>query len=80
MDRIAACLNCHGTDLYRSREISAGGGHAPNYLPGLGRFLVAQKFFLVVCADCGFARFFVRQEGRPRLRESSRWTRVTSPR
>ena len=44
MDNVAPCPNCQGKTLYRSPEISSGGGHAPNYLPGLGRFVFSAKF------------------------------------
>jgi predicted nucleic-acid-binding Zn-ribbon protein len=53
MDTVASCSSCRGGNLFRSKEISAGGGYAPNYLPGLGGFFGAEKFVLVVCQDCG---------------------------
>jgi predicted nucleic-acid-binding Zn-ribbon protein len=77
MDRIVPCPECGSRNLYRSKEISAGGGHAPDYLPGLGRsFLFSEKFYLVVCQDCGLSRFFARAQAREKLSQSSKWTRV----
>ena len=76
MDSIAPCPNCRGTNLFRSTEVSAGGGHAPNYLPGLGGFFVPGKFILVLCRDCGLTRFFARPEATAKLEESPKWTRV----
>jgi len=76
MDTIAPCPNCRSSNLFRSKEISAGGGHAPDYLPGLGGFLCSEKFVLVVCAECGLARFFARPEATAKLAESPKWTRV----
>jgi predicted nucleic-acid-binding Zn-ribbon protein len=77
MARFTPCPECGSRNLYQSGEISAGGGHAPDYLPGLGRrFWSAEKFYLVVCQDCGLTRFFARQEARERLSQSSKWTRV----
>ena len=76
MDTIKACPNCGGGNLFRSQEISAGGGYAPNYLPGLGGFFGAEKFVVVVCHDCGLARFFARPQARVKLQEGKKWTRV----
>jgi len=73
MDNVAPCPNCRGTTLYRGPAVSAGGGHAPNYLAGLGRFLVSARFVLVVCRDCGLTRFFAQPEARAKLKESRKW-------
>jgi predicted nucleic-acid-binding Zn-ribbon protein len=81
MNKVSACPNCGGGDLFRSREISAGGGNAPNYLPGLGGFFGAEKFVVVVCRDCGLTRFFARRQAREKLRElrdDKKWTRVSA--
>ncbi|MDH4347822.1 MAG: zinc ribbon domain-containing protein [Gemmatimonadota bacterium] len=76
METIAPCPNCRGSNLFRSREVSAGGGHAPNFLPGLGSFWSAGKFVLVACGDCGLTRFFARPEATAKLPDSPKWTRV----
>ena len=76
MDTISPCPNCGRSNLYESGEISAGGGYAPNYLPGLGGFLTSGKFILVMCQDCGLTRFFASPEARSRLSESSKWKRI----
>ena len=67
------CPNCGSNTLYRGPETSSGGGHAPTYLPGLGSFLRSARFTLVVCRDCGLARFFVAPEARAKLKESGKW-------
>jgi hypothetical protein len=75
--RIAPCPNCGGANLYRTRKpVSAGGGHAPNYLPGLGTLLLAGKFRIVVCRDCGLARFFAERGASDRLPDSKKWERA----
>jgi hypothetical protein len=56
--------------------VSAGGGYAPNYLPGLGRFWRAEKFNVVVCEDCGLTRFFASTDACARLASSTKWKRV----
>ena len=76
MENVAPCPNCGGRTLYQGPATSSGGGHAPNYLPGLGRFLVSAKFVLVVCRDCGLTRFFAQPEARERLRDSGKWKAV----
>ena len=70
------CPNCGGTDLFQSKPISAGGGHAPNYLQGLGPWDRAEKFTVVVCRACGLSRFFASEEARQRLSQSDKWSRV----
>ena len=77
METYSPCLNCDGGNLFVSlKDISAGGGHAPNYLPDLGGFFAAEKFRVVVCSDCGLTRFFARKSAREKLRESEKWKRV----
>ena len=74
---MAPCPNCRGQHAVpRARPISSGGGHAPNYLPGLGRFVISARFVLVVCRDCGLTRFFAQPEARAKLKESRKWKAV----
>ena len=48
------CPNCQSRNLYKAKtQIASGGGHAPNFLPGLGRWYRAGRFDIVVCRDCG---------------------------
>jgi predicted nucleic-acid-binding Zn-ribbon protein len=76
MRKIASCPNCGGGNQYLSKEVSAGGGHAPNYLPGLGSAFRAEKFHLVLCADCGLTRFFARESALSKVRDASAWQRT----
>ena len=76
MRTVSACTNCGSKNQYRSREVSAGGGHAPNYLPGLGGFWKVEKFTVIVCSDCGLTRFFARPEATAQVSASEKWTRV----
>jgi predicted nucleic-acid-binding Zn-ribbon protein len=73
---VTACPVCQGHTLYQGPVTSGGGGQAPNYLPGLGRFLAPAKFVLVVCRDCGLTQFFVEKEARKKLGESKKWQRL----
>jgi len=72
----STCPECGQSNLYCSVEVSAGGGYAPNYLPGLGSFLSAAKFRVVACQDCGLTRFFASKEALGRLSSSSKWHKV----
>jgi len=73
MNDVGPCPGCGGRTLYSGPATSAGGGHAPNYLPGLGRFFSSAKFVLVVCRDCGLTRFYAQPEARAELKESGKW-------
>ena len=73
MEKLAPCPNCESRALFMSEDVSAGGGHAPNYLPGLGSFWAAGKFHLVTCKDCGLTRFFAQPEATAKLSESKKW-------
>ncbi len=70
----SACPNCGSTRLYKCRKpVSAGGGHAPDYLPGLGKFLTAANYDVVLCSDCGLTRYFASREALEKLRDSKKW-------
>jgi hypothetical protein len=55
----------------------SGGGDAPDFLPGLGRFIRSARFVVVVCRDCGLARFFASPEARAKLKEARKWKTVS---
>ena len=76
MTRIAPCPNCGGSNLFRTRKgVGSGGGHAPNYLPGLGGFLTSGRFHIVLCKDCGLTRFFATREATAKVADSPKWER-----
>lgn len=74
--KVAPCSNCGGKNLYKSKEVSAGGGYAPDQLPGLGGLLSVEKFNIVLCRDCGLMRFFARESATAKLEGSSKWTKL----
>jgi len=76
MHDVAPCPNCGGGNLFQGPETSAGGGYAPNYLSGLGSFLAAARFVLVVCRDCGLTRFFASAKARAKLASAKKWKRL----
>ena len=71
--KTSSCPECGRSNLYSSKEVSSGGGYAPNYLPGLGGFLASAKFTVVVCKDCGLSRFFASSAAREKLSDSNTW-------
>jgi predicted nucleic-acid-binding Zn-ribbon protein len=71
----ASCPVCSGTELY-VRRISSGGGGAPYYLAGLGKFLHTAEFDVVVCADCGLTQFFAEPLARKNVRNHPDWRRI----
>ncbi len=75
--KVHTCAGCGGSELYQSKPVSAGGGYAPNYLPGLGGWVMAAKFRLVVCRSCGLTMFFAGEDALAKLPESDDWTRLT---
>ena len=77
MEPLSPCPNCGGRTLYEGPSVSSGGGYAPVYLPGLGGFVRAARFVVVVCRDCGLTRFFASPEARAKLQESRKWRPVT---
>jgi hypothetical protein len=71
------CPNCQSRNLYKSRlPQGAGGGHAPNYLVGLGKWYRAARFDIVICRDCGLTRFFAEEEALEKLQDSKNWVRL----
>lgn len=76
MQKTSNCPECGHSNVYSSDEVSAGGGYAPNYLPGLGTFFSSAKFTALVCKDCGLTRFFASKDARDKLPESGKWHKV----
>jgi predicted nucleic-acid-binding Zn-ribbon protein len=73
MPKRPVCPECGRDNLYSSSDVSAGGGYAPNYLPGLGSFFTSAKFTVIVCKDCGLTRFFASPEALGKIGESDKW-------
>jgi predicted nucleic-acid-binding Zn-ribbon protein len=76
MEKLSPCPNCGSRALYRSKEVSAGGGYAPNYLPDLGSFWAAERFHLVLCKECGLTRFFASRGATAKLPNSEKWKAI----
>ena len=66
------CPECYGQNLYTA-YVNSGGGYGPMLLPGLGSFLTMAQFKVVVCGECGLARFFVEPSALAKLPKARAW-------
>ena len=76
MNKRSPCPSCGGRNLFESKPVSAGGGHAPDQLPGLGTWWVAERYTVVLCQDCGLMRFFALETALGKLPQSTKWKRL----
>jgi predicted nucleic-acid-binding Zn-ribbon protein len=76
MDHLVPCPGCGGRTLYERENVGAGGSHGPDFLPGLGKFVMSAKFVVVVCRDCGLTRLYAQPEARAKLKDSGKWRLV----
>jgi hypothetical protein len=73
----SACANCGGRQLYvTNKPVSAGGGYAPDLLPGLHPWYRGGRLQLVLCADCGLLHAFADPRAVESLPLSGRWRRL----
>ena len=73
----ASCPNCGGHELYVTvKPIPAGGGYAPDLLPGLHGWFAGGRMRAVLCAGCGLYRQFANEEALRLLPKSNRWKRL----
>lgn len=76
MHKHSTCPECERSNLYMSKDVSSGGGYAPNYLPGLNTFFSSAKFTVIVCKDCGLTRFFASKKALDNLSGSKEWSKL----
>lgn len=69
MKRTRKCSECGGSEIYKA-EISAGGGYAPDMLPGAHAWWRAGKLEAYVCGSCGHYQFFVSEEHLAKVKQS----------
>ncbi len=75
--RMSPCPECKSDEVYQSENFVDGTTIGGELLPKLatGRFSSA-KMRPVVCADCGYLRYFVDEEALQKMRSSKHWNRV----
>jgi hypothetical protein len=72
------CPECDSDKVYRYKKpITAAGGDGPYLLPKLNSGLFSPaKFLPVVCAECGYVRYFASEESRYELETSEHWIQL----
>jgi predicted RNA-binding Zn-ribbon protein involved in translation (DUF1610 family) len=76
MAQTKPCPECGSDKIYRYKKpIAAGGGYAPQLLPGISTFS-AGKMLPIVCTNCGFVRFFAADETFAKIETSKHWHHI----
>jgi hypothetical protein len=74
MKQTRRCSECGATDI-RTATVPAGGGHAPDLLPGAHSFWRQAKLEVYICAACGYFQYFVPREFLGKVIESEKFKR-----
>ncbi len=73
MSSKSKCPECAGDSVYRHRYSDAGSNIGPSLLPGLGSPLAFATFTILVCEDCGLARYYADRTARANLSTADGW-------
>ena len=76
MKRTRQCSACGGTEIYTT-EVSAGGGYAPDLLPGAHPWWRSGKLEIYVCTTCGLLQHYVPDGDLDEVRESKKFRRLS---
>jgi hypothetical protein len=76
MKRTKKCAECGGTEIYRA-DVGAGGGYAPDMLPGAHDWWRSGTLEVYVCGSCGHYQFFVPEDYLNRVKQSKKFRRHT---
>jgi len=72
MKRTRQCPTCGGREIYTT-EVSAGGGYAPDLLPGAHPWWRGEKLEIYVCTTCGHLQHYVPEGDLAEVRESKKF-------
>lgn len=75
MKKSKRCNECGGSDI-RTTVVSAGGGYAPDLLPGAHPWWRGAHLEVYVCCLCGHFQYFVPEEALPEIRQSEKFRAV----
>ena len=75
MKRSRKCSECGSSDI-RMTTVFAGGGYAPDLLPGAHPWWKSAKLEIYVCCTCGYFQYFVPESGLAAVRESKKFEPV----
>jgi hypothetical protein len=72
MKKNKRCPECEGTNI-RMATVGAGGGYAPDLLPGAHPWWKGAALEVYVCCTCGYFQYFVPEEALARVVESKKF-------
>ncbi len=72
MKHSGKCGECGSSDI-RTTVVYAGGGHAPDLLPGTHPWWKSGQLEVYVCCTCGYFQYFVPESALPEVRESKKF-------
>lgn len=73
MKHSGKCKECGSSDI-RTTLVSAGGGHAPDLMPGAHPWWKSGQLEVYVCCACGYFQYFVPENALQEVRESKKFT------
>jgi hypothetical protein len=76
MKRSKKCGECGGSKI-RMTRVSAGGGYAPDLLPGAHSWWKSGKLEIYVCCKCGHLQYFVPDDAIGAVVKSKSFSDVT---
>jgi hypothetical protein len=76
MKRTHQCSACSGKDIYMT-ETPAGGGYAPDLLPGAHPWWRSGRLEVYVCGTCGYFQYYVPEGALAEVRESKKFRRYS---
>jgi len=72
MKHTKKCSECSGSEIYRT-EVGAGGGYAPDLLPGTHPWWRSGKLEVYVCGRCGHYQLFVPEEALSEMKHKQKF-------
>ena len=75
MKRTRKCGECGSSDI-RTATVSAGGGYAPDLLPGAHVWWKSATLEVYVCCTCGHFQYFVPDAVLPMVRASKKFKAI----
>lgn len=76
MGKTKQCGECGASNI-RTTTVSAGGGYAPDLLPGAHPWWKGGHLEVYVCCTCGHFQYFVPESVLPKIVESEEFKLLT---
>jgi ribosomal protein S27AE len=74
MKRHRTCPDCGGREIFTT-VVSAGGGRAPDLLPGAHPWWKGATLEVYICGTCGHFQYYVPDDTLAKVRESTKFQR-----